>query len=166
MSHSQKENSVLFRYVDDYLGVDGDSWPLMCLEGSYAALNHSEYESNLKCIEIAPDQFIDVITDFDFAVKYSRACDELGIKTIIVSVSTDLSCGEGDGYDMAYPEGGYSLLANEVLAKDNKKLIDKYVNTSTGLFKTIEDLYAAVEEIGDENDVDFCMPLKVKKMEL
>jgi hypothetical protein len=135
--------------MQDYLGLGGDCYPGTEAAGGNLCKKildcrtYMNYEGIVIC----------VLADFVLAKEYFAHMEQKQPNPLIISVS-NIEKGDVDGYDFGNPEGGYSIIESEILARREKKLIDKYLNEKY-LFKDIHLMRGFLASIkGSEGNVE------------
>lgn len=127
------------RIMTDYLGLFGDVWPVTGFDdykGKYPKIVkcYKAIEKDMMYIELKPNSYIQVATDLALITEYCKLLEEVSSeKVVILSISNDLE-RISDGFDFGNPEGGYSIIASNIL--EDKALRATYLNEN-GLFRSV-----------------------------
>ena len=151
-----------------YLGVEGDSWPDLhhvstkhhhgvhddfFVDSSILSKNKSilkELECRREYVETLAGRSY-VVTDFMLAQKYFQFLTELKLKPVFIELTDDLNTSSCDGYDFGNATGGYSVIADLLIGRDDAK---RYLNEHH-LFKNIDCLRGFVKLARNMDGVEY-----------
>lgn len=163
--YCEKQEELLI----NYFGLSGNIWPITGFDSYKNKFSeiiecYRSIEKGMEYLELDSESYIHVSTDLELICKYSTLLEkEFCKKPIVLSVSNDLErvC---DGYDFGNPEGGYSIIASEIL--NNDILYKQYLN-SNGLFDSFISFRKFMESINsdkvEELDEYYLLSIKIMK---
>lgn len=135
---------------NEYLGLGGNIWP-----------EANEIEDNNYLRKIQNNRtYIDfygsilyVVDDYSLAQEFTFILKEKKLNPLFISVNDLNTNNDILGYDFGNPEGGYSIIETEIIIKQRRELVKKFLNENF-LFKSIALMDEFVEYLENTEDVE------------